>query len=60
MPRIQMTRPVKIILYSLRIYLIGLLLLLAFMFIRKYATSKPETAPKSPPVQNIQTNKDKE
>lgn len=40
MPRIQMTRPVKIVLYGLRIYLIVLLFLIAVKFVRDYAHSR--------------------
>jgi hypothetical protein len=39
MPRIQMTPSVKVALLGLRIYLIGLLLLMALKFIRDYLSS---------------------
>ncbi|MFI5250900.1 MAG: hypothetical protein ACHQQQ_00590 [Bacteroidota bacterium] len=54
MPRIQMTRPVKIALFFLRIYLIALLLLILVKFVLLF--SKPAPAKTSTPQQ--QTSSD--
>ena len=46
MPRIEMTRTVKIALYGLRIYLVVLLLLIGWKFVRDFSQpAKPTPTP---------------
>lgn len=46
MPRIQMTTTVKVALFCLRLYLVLMLVLIAFKFIRDF--SRAGTVPKAP------------
>jgi hypothetical protein len=48
MPRIQTTRTVRLALLGLRIYLIVLLLLIGFKFVRDF--SRPAEKPQAPPA----------
>jgi hypothetical protein len=52
MPRIKMTRTVRIALWALRIYLLILLTLIAIKFIRVF--SAPADQPALPPAQTEQ------
>jgi hypothetical protein len=45
MPRIKMTRTVRVALWALRIYLLVLLALIGLKFVRTYASSSSAEAP---------------
>jgi len=45
MPRVQMTTTVKVALFCLRLYLVLMLLLIAFKFVRDFSRSRHPASP---------------
>jgi hypothetical protein len=50
MPRIKMTRTVRVALWALRIYLLILLALIGLKFVRTFASSSSADAPAASPA----------